>query len=53
MSLVSRDGEQARPGRSTVLRAGDEVQAAGGEQPAAERVFAGRGSEVFRRHPVG
>ncbi len=41
VSLVSRDGEQVRLGRSTVLRAGDEVLVAGGEQPAAVRVFAG------------
>ncbi|WP_405431367.1 TrkA C-terminal domain-containing protein [Micromonospora sp. NBC_00617] len=42
VSPVSRDGEQVRLGRATVLRAGDEVLVVGGEQPAAERVFTGR-----------
>ncbi|MFR9775602.1 potassium/proton antiporter [Micromonospora sp. MS34] len=41
VSLVSRDGEQVRLGRETVLYAGDEVLIAGGAPPEAERLFTG------------
>ncbi|MFC0005562.1 cation:proton antiporter domain-containing protein [Micromonospora siamensis] len=41
VSLVSRGGEHVRLDRDTVLRAGDDVLVAGGEQPAAKRVFTG------------
>ncbi|MBQ1016823.1 cation:proton antiporter [Micromonospora sp. D93] len=41
VSLVAREGDQLQLGRETVLRAGDEVLVAGGEQPAAKWIFTG------------